>query len=265
MTAKILTLDIERQGALMDEVWEGRQYNTWIGPERVIEPSRTICLAYRWEHEGRTRFIAEWEGDLEQDNASPTPGGGHHNMIMQAHRLFDEADYIVGWNSKSFDVKHLRAAFYAYNLLPPSPHVDIDLMKQCASQFAFPAKSLAYVTKLKGMEGKLKTEKHLRRKLRYADGDVLHKARAAMRRYNIRDVNQTREVFHDMLPWLTGMNVGLYNVDGELRCSNCGSDNLHSRGTARRLSYAYGRYQCQDCGKWVKDTRSFAKTDLVGI
>src|SRR5258708_5204658 len=143
MPAKTLILDIERQGALIDEVWEGKQYRNWIGPERAIEPSRTVCFAYRWEHEAKTRFAAEWQGDFEQDNTSPTPFGGHFFMIEKAHELLDQADYVVGWNSKSFDVKHLRASMYAYNLKPPSPHVDIDLMTECARNFAFPAKSLA--------------------------------------------------------------------------------------------------------------------------
>src|SRR6185312_12569394 len=100
MTAKILVIDIERQGALLDEVWEGKQYNTWIGPERTIEPSRTICFAYRWVHEDTTKFVAEWDGDFEQDNTSATPGGGHFLMFRKAQELLSEADYVVGWNSK---------------------------------------------------------------------------------------------------------------------------------------------------------------------
>lgn len=265
MTAKILTIDIERMEALI-EGWEGRQFNNWIGPNRTIEPSRTICFAYRWEHEGRTKFVAEWDDpSLEQDNTSVTPGGGHHNMIMQAHALLDEADYVVGWNSKGFDVKHLRFAFYAYDLLPPSPHIDIDLMKQFGSNFLAPAKSLAYVSKMKGFQGKLEAGSKLRRQLRYATGEELEKAKRAMRRYNIRDVHETRAVYHDMLPWIKGMNLGLFNESGEMQCPNCESTNLQRRGQRPALSYTYPRYQCNDCGKWTSGTKSFHKTELVGI
>lgn len=263
--AKILVLDIERQGALIDDVWEGRQYRNWIGPERTIEPSRTICFAYRWEHEPRTRFTAEWDVDFVQDNTSPAPGGGHYLMIKKAHHLLDEADYVVGWNSKNFDIKHLRANFYAYDMQPPSPHTDIDLMLQCSKNFALPAKSMAYVSKMKGMAGKLKNEPNLRRKLRYADGDILRRAQRSMKRYNIQDVNQTLELFNDQRAWLSGLNLGLHADDGKLHCSNCGGTHLQYRGVAGNRTYAYKRFQCQSCGKWGRDSKSFKSTSVVGI
>lgn len=266
MSAKILVIDIERQSALLDEVWEGRQYDRWIGPNRVIEPSRTVCFAYRWLSEKRTGFVAEWEWDLPQDNTSPTPGGGHEQMILAGRDLMCEADYIVGWNSKHFDVKHLNAGFYAYGLMPPSPHIDIDLMLQSANKMALPAKSMAYVAKLRGMQGKLKNEPMLRRKLRYADGDVLLRAQRAYKRYNKRDVDQTVELYYDMLPWLSGMNLGLFEDDKDgILCSNCGSDHVTYQGLRANATFMYRRFQCQDCFKWGRDRKSFKSTMSVGI
>lgn len=265
MTANILVIDIERQGALMDDVWEGKQYNNWVGPGRVIEPSRTICFAYRWIGERKTHFVAEWDWDLPQDNTSPAPGGGHRLMIEAARDLLDEADYVVGWNSKNFDVKHLNAGFFNYGITRPMPHVDIDLMLQNKRAMLLPAKSLSYVTKLKGHAGKIKTDPKLRRRLRFSAGDDLAKAKREMERYNKRDVNETLAVYYDMRPWITGMNLGLYNEDGELQCPNCESTHLHRKGIQAGQSYAYQRYQCQNCGKPVKDTRMLTKTEVVGI
>src|ERR1700757_1079170 len=121
MTAKILAIDIERQSGLVDGVWEGKQYSTWIPPERLIEPPRTICFAYRWEHEDETKFLAEWSFRGRQDNTSFTPGGGHRKMIAKAVELLDECDYVVGWNSKKFDVAHIQTACWYYSMTPPTP------------------------------------------------------------------------------------------------------------------------------------------------
>lgn len=266
MTAKILVLDIERQSALVDGVWSlGSRNSSWIHPDRIIEPSRTICFAYRWLHEDKTGFVAEWEDGLTQDNTSLAPGGGHKVMIAKAHQLLDEADYVVGYNSKNFDIKHLKSHMWVYDMLPPAPHVDIDLMQAVSRNFAFMAKSMAYISKVKAMEGKAETEKGLWRKLRWSVGDELRAAQRQMRHYNIRDVDQTVELFIDMRPWLSGLNVGLYNDDGELHCTNCNSTHLQYRGQAGNRTYSYRRFQCQDCGKWGRDSRSFKKTEIVGI
>jgi hypothetical protein len=268
MTAKILCLDIERQSAVVDGVWElGSRNGSWINPSRVIEPSRTICFAYRWEHEPKTKFVAEWDGGFEQDNASMAPGGGHFLMIKKAQELLTEADYVVGWNSKSFDIKHLRGHMYAYDLLPPAPHVDIDLMIQCKRNFSFMANSMAYISKVKSMEGKAATGgADLWRTLRYADGDILRRAQRRMKKYNLRDVDLTLELFYDMRPWLSNLNLGLYSEDSdEMSCSNCESTDIQYRGSAGNLTYRYRRFQCNSCGKWGKDTHSFTKTTTVGI
>ncbi|MEC4857213.1 hypothetical protein R2325_16685 [Mycobacteroides chelonae] len=264
MSANILVLDIERQSALVDGVWAPGE-KKWVRPDQIVEPSRTICFAYRWAHESRTRFISEWDGNLEQDNSSMAPGGGHLKMITTAHELLNKADYVVGWNSKNFDMKHLRSHMFAYNMKPPSPHVDLDLMHAVSKNFAFMYKSMAYISKIKQMAGKESTEAGLWRTLRYGQGDVLRRARRSMKRYNIRDVDQTLELFYDMRPWLTGMNLGLFEDDDELHCPNCNSTHLTYQGSRKNATYAYRRFQCQDCGKWGRDTRSFKRVEVTGI
>jgi hypothetical protein len=266
VSAKILVLDIERQSALVDGVWQlGSRGSSWIDPSRIIEPSRTICFAYHWLGAEETEFVAEWDGQLPQDNTAAAPGGGHLKMIEKAHELFDAADYIVGWNSKNFDIKHLKYHMWAYNMMPPAPHVDIDLMQQCAKNFAPMAKSLAYITKIKGLEGKAETSKGLWPRLRRSTGDDLRAAQREMKGYNIQDVDQTTEVFYDMRGWLAGMNLGLYDEDGEICCSNCGSTHIQYRGWAGNRTYKYKRFQCKACGKWGRDSKSFQSVQTVGL
>lgn len=268
MTAKILVIDIERQSALVDGVWEGKQFGSWISHNRVIEPPRTICFAYRWLHwspNARTKFVAEWQGNLQQDNTSYAPGGGHLTMVEKAHALLDEADYVVGWNSKAFDVKHLRAAFWYYSILPPAPHIDIDLMLQLKRIASTYAKSMSFAAQAKGLDGKASTPPGLWRDLRFARGKDLREAQRDMKIYNGRDVDQTTELYYDMRPWLNGINLGLFTNDEEPQCSNCESREFHYRGYQAGSSYRYRRFVCLECGKWGKDTRMDSKTTVVGI
>lgn len=195
-----------------------------------------------------------------------SPGGGHFLMIKKAQELLDQADYVIGWNSKSFDVKHLKAHMFAYDMLPPSPHVDIDLMVQLSRNFSFAAKSMAYVSKVKGMEGKASSGgQDTWRTLRFGTGDKLRQAQRRMKKYNVRDVDQTLELFYEMRPWLSGLNVGLHLDDGELHCPNCGGTHLQFRGQAGNATYVYKRFQCVDCGKWGRDRTSFKSVPVVGI
>lgn len=262
MTPNILVIDIERQSGLADGFWEGKQYQSWLPDTRLIEPPRTICFAHQWLG-GKTKFVAEWDAKLEQDDTSWTPGGGHLQMVEKAYDLFDEADYVVGWNSKNFDIKHLNTAFLFYGLGRPSPHIDIDLMLQIKRATNPWAKSMGFISKVRGMEGKDYIAPETWRALRFGTQLEQRRARREFKTYNIRDVDQTAELFYDLRPWITGMNLAIWH-NGVPCCPVCESENLHWNGTYVGISYGYRRFQCQDCGKRGRDTKSYIKSEVVG-
>ena len=144
MTPRIAVLDIERQSAIVDGIWELKQ-NGFISPNNLIEPARTICLAWKWLGEDKVNFAAEWQT------------GGHRRMVEKAHAVLDEADYVVGWNSKGFDCKHLRTEFIKAGLFPTSPHRDLDLMVVAKRHFGFMSNRLSYVAQELGAGQKLET------------------------------------------------------------------------------------------------------------
>lgn len=255
MTAKIAVLDIERQSGVVEGIWQLKQHG-WLNPGQVVERPRTICFAYKWLGEEDIHFHAEWDR------------GGAKGMIKKAHAVMDEADFIVGWNSKGFDVKHLRTEMILHNLTPPSPHRDIDLMVQAKRHFAFMSNRMSEVAKLLDQRGKAETGgSDLWRKLRHAKGDELREAREKMADYNRRDVALTEELHTLMSPWLTGINIPVYREGPTLvpLCPACESDRIHYRGLARTATRSYRRFQCSDCGKWGRDTRSVASTIQVPL
>lgn len=251
MTAKIAVLDIERQAGVADGIWELRQ-NGWLRPGQVIERPRTICFAYKWLGGSEAFFHAEWDK-------------GPKAMVQKAHSILDKADYIIGWNSKRFDIPHLRTEMIVHELLPPSPHKDIDLMLQAKRNFAFMSNRMSEVAKLLDRNGKMDTGNDLWRKLRYAKGEELWEARTLMSEYNMRDIELTEELYHLMLPWCSGMNVGAYQDGVGPFCPNCSSDHIQFRGNAVTSTRTYRRFQCQECGKWGREAKSIASTDGVSV
>ena len=254
MTAKIAVLDIERQAGIADGIWQLKQ--TWINPSQIIEPPRTICFAWKWLGEDDVHFAAEWNR------------GGHKAMVRKAHEVMDTADYVVGWNSKGFDSKHLRSEFILHDMHPPSPSKDIDLMLVARKNFGFLSNRMSYIAESLGAGAKLDTGgASLWGKLRNAKGEELKEARALMEKYNKQDVLLTEELYGLMLPWVTGMNLPAFNRDDRVGplCPNCESDNVQYRGFQVSTSRRYRRFHCQDCGRWGRETASDGSVSTVGL
>jgi hypothetical protein len=82
------------------------------------------------------------------------------------------------------------------------------------------------------------------------------KARNKMRRYNIRDVRLTEQVFERLTAkgWVLGLpNASIEDPDC---CTNptCRSENIIRRGFAFTKTRKYARFQCKDCGTWMQGT-----------
>ena len=241
MTAKILVLDIETQPATA-EVWSLWDQN--ISLTQLVEPSSLLSFAAKWTDSKKVMFYSDWDD--------------RQGMIEAAHKLLDEADYVVGWNSKRFDIPILMGEFLLAGMSPPSPHRDVDLMMNAKRSFKLMSNKLDFYSQQLGVGAKVQNGGFaLWQELRRPKSDAsLAKARKMMRKYNIADVTLTEELFHRMRPWLSGMNLPLFGEGSEKpACARCGGD-VHARGWAYTTSVKYRRYQCQSCKGWMRAKRS---------
>lgn len=193
---RILTLDIETSPAIV-MAWGLFDQN--IGVNQIIEPSRVICFAAKWHHRKATEFYSE-----------------HHQsraeMVTQAWRLLDECDVLVTYNGPSFDVKHLQREFLHAGLGPPSPWVDVDLLRVNRARFKFLSNKLGAVTSALGIPTKMETG-GMQLWTDVLAGDP--KAWARMRAYCKRDVVVT-EMLYDRLAregWVKGPHLGQWTRD----------------------------------------------------
>jgi hypothetical protein len=243
---KILFLDLETSPNLA-HVWSLWDQN--IGINQMVSSTEVICFGARWNDGKKVIFKSSF----------------HHGkdvMLTEMHRLLDEADVVVGWNSQSFDTKHMNREFIQAGMRPPSPFKDLDLMRVVKANFKFPSNKLDYVSQILDVGCKVK---HSGFQLWLDCMAGNRKAWAEMKEYQIQDVNLLLDLYEKLKPWIkNGPHVALHN-GVENGCRNCGSANLQSRGIAKTTTATYQRYQCQDCGTWNRGAKSLTTTAMRSI
>lgn len=232
MNVRTLIVDLETYPteAFVWGLWDQN-----VGLNQIISPGGVLSWSAKWAGEDKLYF-------------SSTFHHGRENMVEAIHEMLDEADECVGWNSNSFDIKHLNAEFVQLGLGPPSPYKKIDLMRIVKENMKFVSNKLDFVSQALGIGKKVEHE-GFPLWVACMEGDK--KAWAKMREYNEGDVLLTEEMYYKLLPWVKA-GVNRSALAGGHVCPNCGSDHLHSRGNTTTLLLTYKRYQCQACGSWSR-------------
>lgn len=182
---KILLLDIETTPM---QVYAWGLWDQNISIDQIIKTTEMMCFGARWLGTKKVIFKS-----VHHD--------GKKAMLEELHRLMDEADVLVGWNSAAFDHKHINREFLENGLMPPSPVKDLDLMSITKANFLFPSNKLDYVAQKLGVGAKVK-HSGFSLWIRCMEGD--NKAWAEMKKYQIQDVNLLAELYDILLPWFVG-------------------------------------------------------------
>jgi uncharacterized protein YprB with RNaseH-like and TPR domain len=231
---KILFFDLETS-PITAHTWGLWQQNVSIN--QIIQSTEVICFGARWYGQKKVTFRSvHHHGKLE--------------MLKTLHAMMDEADVLVGWNSKAFDHKHVNREFVEAGFWPPSPTKDLDLMTVVKSRFKFPSNKLDYVAQQLGVGAKVQ-HSGFDLWVKCMAGD--RKAWSVMRQYQIQDVDLLVDLYEILKPWMGAQhpNAAAY-IGRPDACIVCGSDQLVIRGKAVTNTGSYKRYLCKDCGKWQR-------------
>jgi len=238
---KILTLDIETS-PIDAYVWGLWQQNVNIAG--INNPTRMLSWAAKWYGEKEVLSMNEFDH-------------GEDNMVRGIYDLVNQADAIVGWNSKNFDMKHLNREFVERGFVPPTEYKHIDLLATVRQQFKFPSNKLDYVAGILLNEHKMDTG-GFGLWLGCLAGDA--KAWAKMVKYNVADVKLTERMYDRLKGWIKNHpNWGLYIEDQDAPvCRNCGSEHIHKKGDEYDTTglFAYARYKCVTCGANLRGRKS---------
>lgn len=243
---KTLILDIETSPNLA-HVWQLWNIHN-VGLNQLLESGEVLCFAAKWHGTKGTIFHS-----LHAD--------GKEAMLLAAYELICEADVVVHFNGRSFDMPWLFSEFVRQGWVPPAPYQDIDLKVISAKTFRFPSNKLDY----------LASELLGKKKVKNADGHELWiacmngdaKAWKQMEKYNRMDTELTSELFDRIRPWIRNLpNPALYDEADpvEHTCPGCGSCELTKEGFAYTKVSKFQRYSCDNCGRWSRSGKR-----LVGV
>lgn len=167
-------------------------------------------------------------------------------LVKILHRLFDEADVIVGFNSKGFDTKYANRYFIKYQLGRPSPFKQIDVFKEWKKLGKLSSNGLDSVNSYLFDEGKTDVKVG---ELWY---DCIIKrdedAYKLLKEYNNQDVALTYNLFKEILPYMSSsVNLSLL-MQHPLACPRCGYiGSFEDIGYAYSQVGRYNQYQCSYC------------------
>jgi len=244
MKPKILIVDIETKPL---EVYAWGLHDQNIALNQVKEDWKIISFAAKWLDEKKIMQYDLGEGLDEKD------------LLFSLWWLFNEADIVIGQNSKQFDVKKINARFIQHGMKPPSSFQQIDTKLLAKKHFGFTSNSLEYMSdKLCTKYKKLKHKKFPGMELWTECLKGNKKAWEAMAEYNIFDVLATEELYKKLAPWGVGINFNVYYGDEDARCT-CGSTEFSKNGYAYSSTGKFQRFECKKCGAELKSRQNLNK------
>jgi DNA polymerase elongation subunit (family B) len=140
---KRLVLDIETSAHIVETYG---LFNQNIGLNQLTESTRMISFAAKWLDNPRLAFYSEFHN-------------GRDEMVRAAFELVDQADAVIHYNGKGFDMKHLNREFKeldvriregessGVHLGQPGDYHHIDLLTVVRNKFKLASNKLDYVAR----------------------------------------------------------------------------------------------------------------------
>lgn len=232
---RIVTLDIET-APLSSYHWGLWQEN--IGIEQIGTEWSILSVAWKWLGETKVHQVDTAGRNVRNDR----------KLLGALWSVLDQADIVVGQNAKKFDVRKINARLLLSGFRPYAPVKIVDTMLAAKRHFAFTSNKLAWLSK---HLTPAKKSEHKQFPGFSLWSECLKGNRAAwaeMRKYNVRDVVATEQLYLRLRPWIEGHpNVATYTDSEEPACPKCGSPKLARWGNAFTQTGQYQRYRCGAC------------------
>lgn len=246
---KILFLDIETS---IPKVYTYGLYDQNISIANVIEHPRMIAFTAKWMGRKKVEAYSEYHQSRKE-------------MLDAMWALLDEADVVMGWNSKSFDIKWINSEFMVEKMTPPAPYKQVDLMQETKKNARFLSNKLSYVSQRLLNDDKIDySMAAMWIKVDNPNTPETERKKEwdAMLRYAKKDTALLEPLFLELRPWIKMPHPVSENPES---CHNCGGSHLQRRGTVRAMYSEYDRMFCVDCGKWLRGTSRRGVTNFRSV
>lgn len=236
---RIVTLDIETFPNLVF-TWGLFQQN--VGVNQIVRDWSIASVTWKWLDQKKTCYV--------DCSANPMDDS---SLLESIWKVLDEADIVIGQNSKHFDIRKLNARFIEKGFRPPSPYRQVDTKNEARKVAMFTSNRLEWLAAHLADVPKDKHKEFPGFELWSECMKGNPRAWTAMRKYNPQDVIATEQVYLKLRPWIEGHpNLGNFAAGNAPACPKCGSEDVQHRGTARTQTGVYRRMQCQSCGGWSR-------------
>ena len=239
---KVLVFDIETAPM---EVMTWGIWDQNIPLSRIKKDWSVLAWAAKWlgDSPEKTVYYDTFDRKDQRDDVK---------ILKKIWKMLDEADYVLGHNSDSFDIKKLNARFIQHGMQPPSSYKRFDTKKLAKKHFAFTSNKLEYITdKLCTKYKKLKHGKFPGHALWDQFLARNPDAQKEMEIYNKYDVLSLEEAFLKILPWESANLFELY-YDSEVTMCTCGSIDFKKNGFYYTPTGKFQRFTCKNCGSEMR-------------
>jgi len=249
----LVTFDIENMANLLWswQVW-GQNWNS-IATELEWFP---ICIGYKSTKDKKAKCISLWDYPgwkpviVRHKNGSFTVNPPDISRLMQdTWDIIQEADCLLGWNSKRFDIKKLNACFLDLGMKPYKKTPHIDLMQE-KKKLALSNSNKLDDTARKWGVGRKTDHEGWELWMKCIEGDK--KAQRDMVRYCKRDVEITEKTYTEVLrPWISNHpSIGIM-MGRPASCDNCGNNRFQINKSKYYTKSGYKmQYKCSNCGAY---------------
>ncbi len=240
---KVLILDIE-SSPLKSYTWS--LFNNFVALNQVNAEWFLLSYSAKWLGEDEI-FYDDMRGKVDSEDDT--------HLLAQLWQLLNDADIVVGQNSKRFDTKKINARFIMNGYKPPSSYKQIDTLEIAKRHFAFTSNKLEWLSdKLNQNYKKLSHSNFAGFELWKGMLEDNIDAWEECEDYNKHDVLATEELYLTLAPWDSKHpNFNLYHHESEHIC-RCGSKNVVRHGYAYTGKSKFQRWRCEDCGAESRDS-----------
>lgn len=200
-----------------------------------------LCGSYKWIGENKVHTITHKDREAFREKPNDDK-----EICRRLAEVIEEADLVVTWNGKSFDMRFLQTRMLKHRLgyLPPVPHEDALLTARARLKMR---RSLDNVQKFFGL-GHKKTDLNIETWMSAGAGNW--KALQYVIHHCEQDVLVLEEAYNLISP-MSRVHPSVAIINGEPEgCPFCGKKHLNSRGKIQALRHYRNRFHCRACGRW---------------
>lgn len=219
-----------------------------------------LMMGYRWHHEDEYHIVHIY--DFEGWDELPIERRDLY-LVQHVAEIIAEADVLVGHYSLRFDHRFVQTRCLVHGLAPIPDTAHVDTWAIAKYQLKVNNNRLATLAKTFGCDNeKAELPWWVWRRSKAHDVEALK----LMSEYCLQDVRTQYDVTQKLLPIAKKMpNWNLLTGESKLRCPGCGSYHIQKRGKTHTKVNTYQRYQCMDCGHWMRGRHSLTDKDTERV